>query len=103
MVSRANGIWTSGARGKVDHWRRAIAENARSDEPEDQVSGELSTLCPQRLARTSQRLVRTGLRKPVHAAGGSCGKSEATRNDGKRAEIVRDGEAADASLDYPGG
>ena len=44
--------------GRIHHRRRAIAEDAGGDEPQDQVPREFPALCAERAARESCRVVR---------------------------------------------
>ena len=53
MVSGADGIWPTGTGRTLHHWRCTISEDAGSNEPEDQVSGEFPAICAVGVARES--------------------------------------------------
>src|SRR6266853_646857 len=62
-----DGVRPARARRPIDHRRRALAEDAVGDEPEDQVPRVVPAVCIGGSARARRRLLRTGSRQPVHA------------------------------------
>ena len=64
-----DGVRAARARRAVDHRRRALAEDAVGDEPEDQVPRVVPAVRAGGAARARRRVVRARRRQPVHAAG----------------------------------
>ena len=67
-LSGTDGVRPSRAGRAIDHRRRAVAEDAVGDEPEDQVPRVVPAVRSRRAARARRRLVRARRRQPVHAA-----------------------------------
>ena len=63
-----DGVRSARARRPVDHRRRALAEDAVGDEPEDQVPRIVPAVRAGGPARARRRVVRARRRQPVHAA-----------------------------------
>ena len=68
-VAGAHGVRPARARRPLDHRRRALAEDAVGDEPEDQVPRVVPAVRAGGAARARRRVVRARRRQPLHAAG----------------------------------
>ena len=64
-----HGVRAARARRPLDHRRRAVAEDAVGDEPEDQVPRVVPAVRAGGAARARRRVVRARRRQPLHAAG----------------------------------
>ena len=94
----ADGVRSAGARRAVDHRRRALAEDAVGDEPQDQIPRIVPAVCAGGAAGARRRVVRARRREPVHAARRRRRQVAADRDDERAAGAVGHREAQRAPL-----
>src|SRR5687767_7042507 len=102
MVRGADGVWAARTGRAIDHRRCEVAQDAGSDELEDQVPRELPAIRAQRVARARFRILRSEGGKSLHAAGGAGRAIVPQGNDGGRAKALWTAKAPDDPLHYSG-
>src|SRR6266568_1177229 len=98
LVPGPNGVRPQGARQPLDIGRPALAHHAEDAQSQDQVSRVLPAVRALGAARAGERLVRDGLRQPVHAAGRRRGEVAAPRDDAGGEAALRDRQAQRPAL-----